>query len=304
MAFLPITGTFLDGLSGDIPSNNWLPDVWEREFARYQANGIDEAYIIRVGWDDSMIYPSEVMKCSLCPEMDMVKLFLDMGEKYNVGIYIGLFDTFKYWLVNDWPGEVAVNIDLIHEINERYGSHPAFRGWYMSHEGSMGYHQTRIWKPLCQEIKKFDQTRKIMVSPRYAGSKWDKDHPIPPKVHKQHFEFILEEMEGLIDIYAPMDGHCPFRELEGFMAATAEVMHKFGAEYRSNLETFDRDMKYKFPPIEFAKLKYKLEVAEKYCSKIISFELPHFMSPDSCYPAAGALYKRYLAYAELRRKES
>jgi len=45
----------------------------------------------------------------------------------------------------------------------------------------------------------------------------------------------------------------------------------------------------------------QLEVAEKYCSKIISFELPHFMSPDSCYPAAGHLYNRYLAYAAARR---
>ena len=63
-------------------------------------------------------------------------------------------------------------------------------------------------------------------------------------------------------------------------------------------------MPYKFPPIEFTKLKYKLEIAEKYCSKIISFELPHFMSPDSCYPAAGHLYNRYMAYAEKRRAEN
>ncbi len=301
MAFLPISGTFLDGLSCDIPSNNWTPDVWEREFARYQANGVDEAIIIRVGFADSMLFDSKVMKCTLCPEMDMVQLFLDLGLKYNVKIYIGLFDTFKHWVVNNWPGETAVNIDLIHEINERYGKHPAFYGWYMCHEGSMASHQTRVWKPLCQEIKKFDKTRPILVSPRYAGSKWSRERPLPPRVHKQHFEIILQEMEGLIDIYSPMDGHCAFSELEGFMEATAEVMHKYGAQYWSNLETFDRDMKYRFPPIEFAKLKFKLEIAEKYCSKIISFELPHFMSPDSCYPAAWQLYERYLAYAASRR---
>ncbi|MBO5923677.1 MAG: DUF4434 domain-containing protein, partial [Lentisphaeria bacterium] len=121
MAFLPISGTFLDGISCDIPSNNWTPDIWEREFARYQANGITEAYIIRVGWGDSMMYDSKVMKCTLCPEMDMVQLFLDLGAKYNVGIYMGLFDTNKHWRCNDWANEVAINIDLIHELKERYG---------------------------------------------------------------------------------------------------------------------------------------------------------------------------------------
>ena len=301
MAFLPISGTFLDGISCDIPSNNWTPDVWEREFARYQANGVDEAYIIRVGRNDSMMYDSKIMKCTLCPEMDMVQLFLDLGLKYNVKIYIGLFDTNNHWRLNNWDEEVAVNIDLIYELNERYGKHPAFYGWYMCHEGSMGSHQTRIWKPLCQEIKKFDKVRPIMVSPRYAGRKWTSYNPITPKVHKQHFEVILEEMEGLIDAYAPMDSHCGFNELNAFMEVTAEVMQKYGAQYWSNLETFDRDMPWRFPPIEFAKLKCKLEIAEKYCSKIISFELPHFMSPDSCFPAAGELYKRYHAYAEARR---
>ena len=303
MAFVPITGTFLDGISCDIPSNNWTPDIWEREFARYRDNGIDEAYIIRVGWGDSMMYASKVMQCTLCPEMDMVQLFLDLGAKYNVRIYMGLFDTRKYWPQNDWPSEVSVNTELIHELNERYGKHPAFYGWYMSHEGSMSFHQTQIWKPLCREIKKFDTKRPIMVSPRYAGKKWSKEYPISPKVHCQHFDYILNEMEGLIDIYAPMDGHVPFNELDSYMEGMAEVLKKYGARYWSNLETFDRDMPWKFPPIEFAKLKYKLEVAEKYVEKIISFELPHFMSPDSCYPAAQHLYNRYMAYAAKRRSQ-
>lgn len=303
MAFLPISGTFLDGISCDIPSNNWTPDVWEREFARYQANGVDEAYIIRVGWNDSMMYDSKVMKCTLCPEMDMVQLFLDLGAKYNVKIYMGMFDTYRYWRLNDWSNEVAINIDLIHELNERYGNHPAWYGWYMSHEGSMGFHQTQIWKPLCKEIKKFDKTRPIMVSPRYAGSKWSKEIPISPEVHAKHFDYILNDMEGLIDAYAPMDGHVQFNELDRYMAGMYEMTQKYGVQYWSNLETFDRDMPWRFPPIEFAKLKCKLEIAEKYCTKIISFELPHFMSPDSCYPGAGHLYNRYLAYAEKRKAE-
>ena len=148
--FIPLSGTFLDAIACDIPSNNWTPDIWEREFVRYNEIGIDEAYIIRVGWQDSSCYKSEVMKTTLYNENDMVQLFLDLGQKYHVGIYIGLYDTSRHWLLNDWENEIAINRELIHELNERYGTHPAFRGWYMSHEGSMEFHQTRIWKPLCR----------------------------------------------------------------------------------------------------------------------------------------------------------
>jgi len=303
MTFKPITGTFLDGISCDIPSNNWTPDIWEREFARYQKDGVTDAAIIRVGWGDSAMYNSAVMKTTLYPEADLVQLFLDLGAKYNVHIWMGLFDTNRYWRLNDWNGEVSVNLDLIHELKERYGSHPAFYGWYMSHEGSMNYHQTKIWKPLCNEIRKFDKTRPIFVSPRYAGKKWSKDAPVTPAIHKQHFEYILGEMEGVIQAYAPMDGHVPFNELEGYLAAMYEVTQKYSVQFWTNLETFDRDMPWRFPPLEFAKLKFKLELAQKYVSKVISFELPHFMSPDSMFLSAHTLYDRYHAYLKIKQAE-
>ena len=43
--FIPLSGTFLDAIACDIPSNNWTPDIWEREFVRYNEIGIDEAYL-------------------------------------------------------------------------------------------------------------------------------------------------------------------------------------------------------------------------------------------------------------------
>ena len=300
MAFKPITGTFLDGIACDIPSNNWTPDIWRKEFQRYHDEGIDEAYIIRVGWNDSSMFDSKVMHTTLVPEIDMVRLFLDLGAEFGVRIYMGLFDTNNYWRMNDWPTEVAINLDLIDELRARYDGSPAWAGWYMSHEGSMNYHQTRIWKPLCERIRSTGDKRPIMVSPRYAAEKWAPP-VLPPAVHAMHMETILQEMEGLIDIYAPMDGHTAFNTLEGYFAATAEVMHKYGARYWSNLETFDRDMPWRFPPIEFAKLKFKLELGQKYVEKFISFELPHFMSPYSMYPSAHTLHDRYLQYLKTKQ---
>jgi hypothetical protein len=65
----------------------------------------------------------------------------------------------------------------------------------------------------------------------------------------------------------------------------------------SNLETFDRDMPIKFPPADWRYLRFKLESAAAVADKIITFEFPHFMSPNSCYPAAHNLFRRYQAFA-------
>ena len=302
--FKPITGTFLDGIACDIPSNNWTPEVWDREFARYARDGVTEAVIIRVGWKDSAMYRSEVMKTTLVPELDMVKLFLDLGQKYGVHIYMGLFDTLKYWWVGDWESEVAVNCDLIDELRARYETHPAFYGWYMSHEGPMVRNQTeiRICKALAAKIRTFDKERPILMSPGYDGAKHHPENPVPAFLHHKNLRETLKFFEGLIDIVAPMDGHVHFRELEEYMAGTAEILQEGGVRHWSNLETFDRDMPWRFPPIEFAKLMFKLELAQKYTERIISFELPHFMSPDSMFPSARELYKRYHAWLDAMGK--
>lgn len=296
--FKPITGTFVDGLACDIPSNNWGQFEWEREFEVFKAGGIDTVFIIRVGWKDSAMYKSAVMNTTLYEEPDLVEIILNAAARVNIDLYIGLFDTYKYWTVNDWENEVAVNRELIHEINERYNKFPAFKGWYISHEGSMHYHQTRIWKPLVEEIKKIDKMRKIMVSPRYHGRKCDAQWPVSPEVHAKHFDYILTEMNGLIDAYAFMDGHVDFKDLESYVKATYEVFQKYGVAYWSNLETFDRDMPWRFPPIEWMKMKHKLEVVQPYVEKIITFEAPHFLSPNSMFPSARNLYNRYMNHIE------
>jgi hypothetical protein len=69
----------------------------------------------------------------------------------------------------------------------------------------------------------------------------------------------------------------------------------------TNAETFDRDMPIKFLPIKFDKLRMKLEAAARAgYDKGITFEFPHFMSPQSSYLQAGHLYNRYKAYFNIK----
>ena len=291
-----ISGTFVDGVASDIPSNNWMASDWRLQFDEFKRMGIDTVIIIRVAFKDSAMYKSEVMKTTLYEDPDLIRIMLDEAERTGIKLYIGMYDTVKYWPINDWQSETAINKELVHELYERYNDHPAFYGWYMSHEGSLQCHPHQIWKPLCQEIRTLDKTRPIIVSPRYHGCKCDPSWPVPPDVHARHFDFLLNEMEGLISAFAFMDGHVHFRELPDYVRATKEVFDKHGVSYWSNLETFDRDMPWKFPPIEWSKLRFKLETVQPYVDKIITFEAPHFLSPYSLYPSAHKLHARYMDY--------
>ena len=44
-----ITGTFLDEITHDIPSNNWGREEWARDFRVMKAIGIDTVVLIRAG---------------------------------------------------------------------------------------------------------------------------------------------------------------------------------------------------------------------------------------------------------------
>lgn len=44
-----ITGTFLDEITHDIPSNNWSTEEWAKDFKVVKAIGIDTVILIRTG---------------------------------------------------------------------------------------------------------------------------------------------------------------------------------------------------------------------------------------------------------------
>ena len=56
---LPITGTFLDEISHDIPHQNWGVKEWEQDFRYMKSIGIDTVIVIRCGYRKFITYPSE-----------------------------------------------------------------------------------------------------------------------------------------------------------------------------------------------------------------------------------------------------
>lgn len=310
MTYRAITGTFLDEITHDIPSQNWGPAEWAREFDTFVEAGIDTVITIRSGYGERLACPSAVIserRPTLPVHVDLIRLFLDLAAERDIALYFGLYDSGYYWRRNDWTVEVDINRAFLHEMFETYGSSPAFKGWYLPHERSdSGMRIIDINTALAKEIRSVSDLP-ILVSPYfYARDDMSFDGlgaPRTPQEHARAWAEIFERYAGLIDYCAFQDGTADLLVLADIMAATAEQARKHGITLWSNLETFDRDMPIRFPPIDWRKLAHKLDAVQPYVDKVITFEFSHFMSPNSMWEPARNLYQRYRDHLTVRNSD-
>ncbi|MBN1668236.1 MAG: DUF4434 domain-containing protein [Anaerolineales bacterium] len=307
MPAIPITGTFLDEISHDIPHQNWGPAEWERDFQAMRAIGIDTVILIRSGYRRWLTYPSEyLIQAQGChrPPVDLVDLFLGLAERYGMAFYFGTYDSGHYWQIGEFQREIDLNRAVVDEVWQHYGHRAAFQGWYLTQEvsrrtkgiidvyASMGQH--------CKAIS--DGQLPVLISPWMDGIKSVtsfgaeiyKSEGISLAEHRAEWDEILAGIRGAVDIIAFQDGHVDFHELPAYLEANRQLAERHGLACWTNSETFDRDMPIKFLPIKWEKLLLKLQAAAQVgVQKGITFEFSHFMSPNSSYPQAGGLYRRY-----------
>ncbi len=274
---LRITGTFLDEISHDIPHQNWGEKEWDRDFAYMKAIGIDTVIDIRCGYRKFITYPSPYLLKKGCymPSVDLIDMFCRLAQKYDMKFYLGLYDSGVYWDTKDMSHEIEDNKFVIDEVWKMYGEkYSSFGGWYIS---------TEISRNTIGAVEAF-----------HAMGKQCKD---VVEQHEREWNEIFDGIHDVVDAVAFQDGHIDYDELDAFFSVNKKLADKYGMQCWTNAETFDRDMPINFLPIKFDKLRMKLEAAKR-CGydKAITFEFPHFMSPQSVYGAAGNLYERYKEY--------
>jgi hypothetical protein len=315
MAYKTITGTFLDEITHDIASQNWGEKEWTLEFDTMVEAGIDTVVLIRAGYRERLAYPSAVVPehvRTLPVDEDLIDLFLRLCGPRGISFFLGTYDSGRFWHDYGWRKEVEVNRALVREVWDRYGGHPALGGWYLSHETpDTSKRILDIHAALAEEIRKVCDLP-ILISPFFSG-RFD-----PSQVslhlgagerrsveeHLEQWEEYFSRLGGLIDFCAFQDGTAEMLDLEAYVSASAELARRYGVEPWSNLESFDRDVPMKFPPIDSRKLIYKLETVQPYVDKVITFEFSHFMSPNSMWPSARILYERYREFVESRRTQA
>ena len=301
-----ISGTFLDEISHDIPSQNWGRAEWGRDFRTMREIGIDTVILIRSGYRKWMTFPSRAMRKHLGafePPVDLLRLFLDLSEEAGMQFYFGTCDSGRFWHEGRYREEISLSKEVVSEAWERYGRSPAFKGFYLSCEVSGAFHGiVDIYADLGRHCKSVSAGLPVMISPYIAGRKalsaFDgavgRDESVTVDTHEREWDTILSGIRGAVDILAFQDGHVDFDELPGYLTVNRDLAKRYGMQNWTNLETFDRDMPIKFLPIRWEKLLLKLQAARAAgVDKVITFEFSHFLSPHSCYPQAAGLFERY-----------
>ncbi len=295
-----ISGTFLDEITHDIPSHNWGPEEWAADFDAMRAVGIDTVILIRSGYRDRVTFPSETLASvqSMRPVyLDLVDLFLTQAERTGMKFYFGIYDSGRFWHQGQPEKEVEINLRFTEEFMRKYGERKAFGGWYLTHE----IHQhdegvTRLIERLARHVKALKDVP-VLMSPYVKGVKQFGDAPITPAEHEEQWDQIFSILSGFVDIVAFQDGHMEFNELSTYLEINNRLARKYGLRPWSNVESFERGMPIDFLPIDWRNLRYKIEAAEAAgVEKLITFEFSHFMSPNSMWPSARTLYRRYQEY--------
>ena len=295
-----ITGTFLDEITHDIPSQNWGEAEWRREFELYRRIGIDTAIIIRAGYRNKCIFPARSIPGLLPVWEDLGELFFRLADEFGIGLYFGTYDSGEHWLRQTWWKEVEVNRDFVKEAADRYGSHPSFKGWYLCHETSRNdSHIIELFNQISEACRSA-LDRPVLISPFPQGAKQFGANAMTLDESFDHWQRIFDACPNAFDICAFQDGQIHYQELPRFLDGIKALTESHGIRLWSNLESFDRDMPIKFPPADWRYLRFKLEAASTVVEKIITFEFQHFMSPHAGWPSAHNLFDRYCEWAGIR----
>ena len=121
---LPITGTFLDEITWDIPSQSWGREEWRADFETMRSIGFDTLVIIRGGLARQTLFPSKVIGTN--PPEDLAGFFLEEAAARNMKLFFGNYDSGDWAERDAWKEEIQINRRFMQEVFGRYGGMPAF----------------------------------------------------------------------------------------------------------------------------------------------------------------------------------
>lgn len=301
----PITGTFIDEITYDIPASNWSDEQWAKDLDYMKEVGMDTVIFIRGGYKDKLIYPSSHFQNIY--KDDMLGFILDKAAERDMKVIIGLYTTDLDWQNGNAAVEISKNRIFLKEVVERYGSSPAFTGWYIPHEVEVDrLNITEIMRGLSQLCKDITPDKSVMISPFFKTVETDVCNPMSPEQVYEEWDSIFSRCAENIDICAFQDGTAPAFMLDKYLEKIKLLCDKYNMRHWSNVELFERDPRCMYFPIPFELLRAKLEKSAPYVEKSISFEFSHFLSPQSIYPSArnlNCLYKSYYGKQEKRQTE-
>ena len=290
----PISATFIDEITYDIPSSNWNDEQWAADLDNMKAVGIDTLVFIRGGFEGRTIFPSERFFC--LRKDNLVDFIFREAEQRDMNVFLGLYISNLTWNDGDVKGEIAANRLFIDEAVKRYGDYKSFKGWYVPHEVATNvYNIGEITKNLSAMCKEKTPEKEVMLSP-FFRCETSFHTPFTAERFFDEWDGIFGSFGGAVDICAYQDGSAPLRYMTEYFKAAKTLCEKHKIRLWANTETFERDVRRLYFPIPFELLRTKIELLEPYVERFMTFEFSHFLSPQSIFPSARNLNRLYRDY--------
>ena len=240
----------------------------------------------------------------------MQRLLASAGRK-AIEVHIGLHFDDTYWHHQTdvaWlQTQANYCIAIAEEIQAQFGTHTAFKGWYIPHEPEPNAYNTDEKVRLFREHfvdRISNRLHQLNNKPVSIAAFWNSSLSTPEQL--QHF--MAELSKSNLQIIMLQDGvgaqHVTFNRLASYYEAAQRGLFEENKNYKgvfwSDLETFaSPNGQYPFEPATFDRVKQQLETALSIpkVSKIVSFHYFDDMSTKSPHKArADALREAYKNY--------
>ena len=305
-----LIGTFVQLFGKD----NWSEAQWDEFLTEIKDLGMNTLIVQYTAFknaSNNITWFNSANTFTATKSKHTLERVLASAQRKGIEVHIGLHFDDTYWQHQTdvaWlQTQANYCIVIAEEIQAQFGTHVAFKGWYIPHEPEPNAYNTDEKVRLFREqfIDRIsNRLHQLNNKPVSIAAFWNSSLSTPEQL--QHF--MAELSKSNLQIIMLQDGvgaqHVTFNRLASYYEAAQRGLFEENKNYKgvfwSDLETFaSPNGEYPFEPATFDRVKQQLETALSIpkVSKIVSFHYFDDMSTKSPHKAkADALREGYKDY--------
>ncbi len=305
-----LTGTFVQLFGKD----NWSEAQWDEFLTEIKDLGMNTLIVQYTAFknaSNNITWFNSANTFTATKSKHTLERVLASAQRKGIEVHIGLHFDDTYWQHQTdvaWlQTQANYCIAIAEEIQAQFGTHIAFKGWYIPHEPEPNAYNTDEKVRLFREQfvdRISNRLHQLNNKPVSIAAFWNSSLSTPEQL--QHF--MAELSKSNLQIIMLQDGvgaqHVTFNRLASYYEAAQRGLFEENKNYKgvfwSDLETFaSPNGQYPFEPATFDRVKQQLETALSIpkVSKIVSFHYFDDMSTKSPHKAkADALREAYKNY--------
>ena len=310
-----LTGTFVQLFGKD----NWSEAQWDEFLTEIKDVGMNTLIVQYTAFknaSNNITWFNSANTFTATKSKHTLERVLASAQRKGIEVHIGLHFDDTYWQHQTdvaWLQKQAnYCIAIAEEIQAQFGTHVAFKGWYIPHEPEPNAYNTDEKVRLFREHfvdRISNRLHQLNNKPVSIAAFWNSSLSTPEQL--QHF--MAELSKSNLQIIMLQDGvgaqHVTLERLASYYEAAQRGLFEENKNYKgvfwSDLETFaSPNGEYPFEPATFDRVKQQLETALSIpkVSKIVSFHYFDDMSTKSPHKAkADALREAYKNYIKERQ---